>query len=418
MAKYRAYKLRALLSCIIVAFYFSYEMMQLTFFNTLHTELIRLYQINEMQLSFLASAYLYSCAASLIPAGILFDRLPVKPLLLFTLWLAIMGTLVMAMVQNLWFLVLARGLIGIGNGFALLGYLKLISNYFPQKKTALAKSFIYSAGMLGCIFAQQPFSYVTHWLGLRTSLFSLGVLGIIIWGIMAFTLKTECIAANTLPSKQISLWQSLWRSLKLALINRRNLTCGFYACIVNLPMVLLGALWGKAYLMAIYRLTSERAGYMISLIFIGIMLGSPLLGWIASKVKEQRYLMLFFAVLGGIVFLSLAYLPMNIIKLRIVFLLLGVITAAQLFSYLVVAKVNPREIEATSSSIIGILINAGGALYQLGFSWTLALFPAHPGESGNYVYSQTGFKYAFIIIALSFLLSGLLTYHIRENPDK
>ncbi len=411
MTKNQAYQWRALFSCIMVAFYFSYEMMQLTFFNTLHAELIKLYQINEMQLSYLASAYLYSCAASIIPAGILFDRLPVKPLLLVTLWFAIVGTLVMATAHNLWLLVMARGLIGIGNGFALLGYLKLASHYFPKKKAALAKSFVYSAGMLGCILSQQPFLYFTHWLGLRASLFSLGVLGMMIWGLMAFILKTERIAANISPSKQISLWQSL----KLALINPRNLSCGFYACIVNLPMVLLGALWGKTYLMAIHRLTSESAVRMISFIFIGVMLGSPLLGWIASKVKEQRYLMLLFAGLGGVIFLSLVYLPMDIVKLRMIFLLLGVITAAQLFSYLVVAKVNPREIEATSSSIIGILINAGGALYQLAFSWVLSLFP-HGG--GKAVYTQTGFKYAFIMVALGFLLSAMLAYYIRENPDK
>lgn len=411
MTKDRAYQWRALFSCIMVAFYFSYEMLQLTFFNTLHAELIKLYQLDQMQLSYLASAYLYSCAASIIPAGILFDRVPVKPLLLVTLGLAIMGTWVMAMAHNLWLLLMARGLIGIGNGFALLGYLKLASHYFPSKKAALAKSFVYSAGMLGCILSQQPFLYFTHWLGLRASLFSLGVLGIIIGGLMALILKTESIAANISPSKQISLWQSL----KLALINPRNLSCGFYACVVNLPMVLLGALWGKTYLMAIHRLTPESAGQMINLIFIGVMLGSPLLGWIASKVKEQRYLMLFFAGLGGVIFLSLVYLPMDIVKLRIIFLLLGVITAAQLFSYLVVAKVNPREIEATSASIIGILINAGGALYQLAFSWVLSLFPP---EGGKAVYTQTGFKYAFIMVALGFLLSAILAYYIRENPAK
>ncbi|MDF2867681.1 MAG: phtD [Gammaproteobacteria bacterium] len=409
MTKSRPYKLLAWFSCIIVALYFSYEMMQLTLLNTVHAELIRLYQINEMQLSFLASAYLYSCAASVIPAGILFDRWALKPLLLFTLFLAIVGTFLMAMTQNIWLAIMARGLIGIGNGFALLGYLKLVSNYFSGKGAALAKSFIYVAGMLGCILSQQPFLYATNRFGLRASLFGLGMLGIIIWVFMASILKTQPRAVNTLSAKQISLWQNL----KLAFVNQQNLSCGFYACIVNLPMVLLGALWGKAYLMTIHQLTAAKAGRIISLIFVGVMLGSPCLGYLAGKVKEQRYLMLLIAVLGGVVFLSLAYLPLNITMLRMLFLLLGVITAAQLLSYLMVAKISPREIEATSSSIISILVNAGGALYQLLFSWVLALFSMSETDP----YNKTGFKYAFIIIALSFLLSGILAYYIREEAD-
>lgn len=400
------------LSCLIVAIFYGYEMMQLTLINSISTELTAIFQLSSVELSLLASAYLYSCAAFTLPAGLLLDRFNIKPLLLTTLGLAIIGTFIIAATHQYWLALIARVFIGIGNVFAFIGFMKLVSAYFVDERQALVKSLIYPVGMLGCIASQTPFALLMRRIGFHAALNVIAWIGIGLFLAIIFFVKPT--AKNTQSSNPTSQEKKLGESIRLA-VNKRNILYGLYGCIANLPIILLGTLWGQIYLMQVHGLTDIDSSQVTSLIFWGVMLGAPLIGWLIRFFNNINYLIIITAVVGAVILSILAYSTSNITLLALVFFALGIITSSQLLSIIAVSNTSPKAIEATSIGIVSIMINIGGAFYQLVFSYLISFLKPSNCISIQCLYTSSAFKYIFIIVALQLVLTIIPIAYMKNK---
>ena len=96
------------------------------------------------------------------------------------------------------------------------------------------------------------------------------------------------------------------------------------------------------------------------MVFLGTIVGSPLLGWLSDRIKQRRLPMIVFAVLSFMVVLILIYTPhLSFVQLAIIFFILGFFTSAQIISYPLVAESNPRSIIGTAEGLASVLIMAG-----------------------------------------------------------
>jgi predicted MFS family arabinose efflux permease len=398
------------LSCLIVGIYYAYEMLQLALGATLSNELLRTLHFSVTQLSVFSSSYLYACAIAIIPAGLLLDRLPIKPLLLSSLVLVIIGVFIMANASNFQWMTVGRACTGFSSDFAFLGYLTMASRYFTGKAAAFAKSLVYSMGALGCIISQTPVTAIMQHIGWRSLLIWLGIIGIALFFLIwAGVRNIPPSRLHTTPSQTVSIWHSL----KLAAANKQNLLCAYYACIANFPLMLLGVLWSQIYLTKVLHLSTLQASTVNSLIFWGALFGSPLLGWLAGFFQQRR-LMLGIAFVGSACWLCLAFMPKNIYSLSILFAIFGILVNSQLYSVIAVSKLNPKHIAATSLSVVSIANNAGGAVYQLFFAWLLTSLRPDSCHAQACLYSANTFNFIFMLIAANYLLGALNAYFIQD----
>ena len=61
-----------------------------------------------------------------------------------------------------------------------------------------------------------------------------------------------------------------------------------YTCMMNLPLSLLGGLWGVMYLMDVHGFSKIDATYITSMLFVGMIFGSPLVGWISDRIGSRK----------------------------------------------------------------------------------------------------------------------------------
>src|SRR5205823_1769138 len=90
----------------------------------------------------------------------------------------------------------------------------------------------------------------------------------------------------------------LWRSVKLAALNPQNWLGGLYTALMNLPVFLLGALWGIHYLVAVRHITVVEASYATTIFFLGLLFGSAAFGWISDRIGRRILPMVIGAVLS------------------------------------------------------------------------------------------------------------------------
>ncbi len=409
----------AWLVTLTAALFFFYEFIQLNLFNAIDVQLMQAFQLNAPQLGQLSSMYFYANALCLFPAGILLDRYSTKKLLLGAVALCTIGTFIFAIANNYIVAALGRFLVGMGASFCFLSCIRLASRWFPPSKMALVTGLVVTMAMLGGLVAQTPLEILSNIMGWRNAVLLDAALGILV--AVAIALIVQDRPPNSHAIQQADQTQlkeiGFWRSIKLVLLNRNNWLGGIYTSLMNLPVFLLGALWGIHYLTEVHHISPVQASYATTLFFVGIIFGSPAFGWFSDRIGRRVLPMIIGAILSLIVMLVLMYTPdLSLKALIILFFLIGFVTSSQVLSYPAIAELNPSTLTSTAVSVDSITIMVSGAIFQPFFGWIMSAHWDHAmTPEGVPLYSSSDFMNAMMIMPIAFILSIFIGWMIKES---
>ncbi len=378
--------------------------------------------INAHQLGLLSSMYFYGGFLILFPAGLLLDRFSTKKLMLMAMLLAIISVFLFAISTNLFLLYLSRLASGVAAAFAFLGAINLATQWFETRQMAFVTGYIVSIAMLGGIFAQTPMAILEALLGWRQAMMLFGLLGlfflILIWSYLRNTpANIEIEKTKQTGSKIKSL--TLMKQIKIVILNKYNWFSGLYVALMAIPFYLLGALWGTAYLTQIFKISNIQASTVISMLFLGLLIGSPIVGLTSDWLKRRVYLMR----VGAIVSLALIILVMyssdlSSSLLMILFFILGFSASSQILSYTVITEANSPLVTSSALSISSLLLMISGFVSQPLFGWLIGLRWDHSMINNIPIYSRSNYQTALWIILAGFILSIIFTFFIKETYGK
>lgn len=398
---------RAWLVCSTAALFFFFMFTQMLVFNAISGYLMQDFNISAAQLGYLSTYFFLGNILCLFPAGMILDRFSPHKVLLSALALLTLGTLIFGLTHSYGIAAFSRVITGIGAAFALLGGIKIASRWFPSQKMALVVGTIVTIGVFGGFIAQTPVTVLVDHFGWRpTSLISV-CLGVIVFLLIAIIVRDypeeskETIAAQKKDLKATGFWSSLGRSVS----KKQNWLAGSYTSLLNLPIFILGGMWGISYLVDVQKFDRTHASYITSMLFVGMMVGSPLLGWVSDRIRLRRLPMIGGAIAALIVIFIIMSIPgMGLGSFLVLFFLLGIASAAQVISYPLVAESNPPAITATATSLASLLIMMGGYANAL-FGWVL-------GATGN------NYNIAMWIMPIAFAVGLVAAFLAKESHCK
>jgi len=362
-------------------------------FNALGTDLSLTYHLSPMGLGWVSSMYFWANVLSLIPMGILCDRMSPKKIILMALLVSILTVVSIALSHDLWILIVSRLFMGMAGGCVFVGCMRIAVNWFPLSSMARAAGFIVTMGMFGGFMVQSPFIILIKGFGWREALLIASGIGLVIFILILLGVKDQpkkymndlekdLKIEGAVPVKSLG---SLLGNLKLALSNSQNWFAGLAGSLNNLPIFLLGALWGVPYLSHVHGFTETEAGLISGMLYFGTMLGSPLIGMISDKL-ERRKMPMIFGIICSIILIELCvHVSLNnLILWCVLFFLLGVTASAQVLAYPIVAESNPKHIISTATAIISMQMLLGGAISEPLFGYVLTYFSDTRSLSGAY----------------------------------
>jgi MFS family permease len=321
---------------------------------------------NSLYLGFLSSAYIFGDALWLIPAGLILDKVnPLKVVLVsFLGYLA--ALFLFSYSNNHDLLVFSRFLMGCFHAFSLLACLKLISyNIKPQHKTLLI-SLAVTIALLGGLIAQIPLFYLIENFGLSTALTINLIFGAIIFSIIfvfyKFSLSNSQLNIDS-NVESVKIIHNIYYTLK-----KKNIWyAAAYVATLSLPLMILGSVWGIEYLVAINHISATHASYVSSMIFMGIILGGPLVGLISCKIAVETLLR--FGAIGTFLVLLLVILSAKfpVALLGPLFFLLGLISSCQILGYTVMSQASNQALAGISIGVANALVMFFTALCQMIF---------------------------------------------------
>lgn len=396
--------------CIVSSLFFMYHFIQATLFDSISVNLMRTFDLNAYELANLSAAYFYGNILCLLPAGIILDRINTKKILCITLFFLILSNFIFGIMINFKIAFIARLVAGFCGGFAFLSSLKLAMNWFSSDKIPLILGIIITIGFLGGVISHQPIVYLSESFGLNVVFLLLTLLGIIILVLNLKYLKNYSkINEFKKTSNRITI-KKLFLQLKEILNNPYVWIGGLFTTFLNLPVLLFGALWGTFYLHQGHHISMDNASLISSLTFIGLIVGTPLVGYYAKTTTRIKQI-LFLGAIGCCIMLACLILCKitSVIMLGIIFLLLGFFSSTQAVGYSIVITNSNSELVSFASSIMSMLIFGGGTLIKIIFGFILDKnWNGIIADNGVRLYSNTSFNISLTFVEFFFISSIFL----------
>ncbi|MGL5743064.1 MAG: MFS transporter [Legionella sp.] len=398
--------LMAWVVCLSAGLFFLYEFFQLNIFDVINQPLRDEFHIDAAQLSWMSSAYLWADILFLLPAGVIIDRFSTRTVILSAMLVCVLGTVGFALTDSFILASFYHFLSGIGNAFCFLSCVVLVSHWFPPRRQALVIGSLVTMAFVGGMMAHTPFAYLYELFGWRNALLIDGAVGaaLLLWIYWVARDKP-----NDSPLKTRTNQGNVFAEFVKALANSQNWLAGFYTSFINLPIMVLCALWGASYLQVVHHLPDMAASSVVSLIFIGSVIGCPLAGWLSDSQGRRKPLMIVGAIATLITMVPLFLdITLSQMTLSIIFFALGFFTSTQVISYPLVAESNSAEYTGAATGIASVIIMGGGGVGQILFGWLIA----HHAGAGVTNYSVADFQFAmwmFPITAIAALVAVLMT---------
>jgi len=369
-------------------------------------------------LGLLSSAYFYPYAVMQLPAGLLSDSWGPRRSISVFFVLAFVGSVILGSASSILWAVVGRILVGLGVSMLFVPTMKILAEWFRIREFATMTAILMVMGGIGSLTAAAPLALLSDSIGWRMSFAAVGVFTLVM-AILVWLFVRDRPADLGWPSLTDSATSEvkaigLMEGVKKVLIYPWFWPVAiwfFFDCAVFFSF---GGLWGGPYLMHVYGLTKTEAGQILSMLAIGMIIGSPLVSFLSNRVLRGRKPVL---LLSGLVLLGVTYLlafhtsDLSIPVLYLICFALGIFSSAiVVVGFTTTKELFPVQIAGTSTGLVNLFPFAGGAIFQPLLGYLLE----RNGKVGG-AFTVAGYEQAFFALFLCGLAAFIACLFLKET---
>jgi MFS family permease len=407
--RWKAYTIFFLASC-----FYLYEFILQVAPSVMAEPMMKTFHITAEGFGIISAFYFYAYAPMQLPAGLMFDRFGPRRLMTFALLLCAFGSFFFASTDSVITAALGRFMIGIGSAFSFIGVLVLCSRWFPAHYFAILAGVAQLMSSVGAIFGEMPLAWLIKAVGWREASFILALIGIALSGLLFKLVKDYPDGHEefqTGPGLKVELQ-------RLMAVCGKGYTwiIGTYAFSIWTPIAVFAALWGVPYLQEKFQISVVAASGMCSIIWIGIGIGSPLLGWLSDRLENRRIALGLSSAMGLIATLFILYDGHLTYSMAYFMLFLfGLGAGGQSVSFAVVRDYNPPQLVGTASGFNNLSVLIGGSIFQP----LVGILLNHSHQShlvnGIPVYSVDAYQNALIVMPVCYFVSLMIVLFVLKE---
>lgn len=378
-------------------------------------QLMREFQLTGAGLGNLAATFYYTYMVTQLFVGLLLDKYSARWLTSIAIFACALGIFLFAQVHTTLAASLARGLMGMGVAFATVAYMKFAAMWFAPRHYAFISGLLATAAMSGAVFGQAPLSWWVNSMGWRHCLSLVGIIGFVVAALFFCIVRdasTTTLEPNVYKKSYIA-YKDIWQIFK----NPQNWLLTLYSGLAFSPVAVFGGLWGNPFLEQAYHLNKTEAASLVSLVFIGLGLGSPLLGLLSSRLRNRRYLMFFSTFTSFLAILLILYVhAMPLWLLSLLLFIFGAGLGAFMLVFTIAKELNSASLTATVIAMVNTSDAVLDAITEpsigklLDYTWDGTLVNGIP------YFSLHSYYIGLSVLPLYLFLACILLIWIKENP--
>ncbi len=390
----------------------------------LSDRLVADFGVTAAQLGTLHASFFVIYALTQVPSGVLADRYGPRYVGAGGAVVLSLGAIAFTASGSYIAAFLARALIGLGSSVVFVTILRFCANWYRNDEFGTMTGLTAGIAGLGAIFATTPLALAIEAFGWRPALSALGALGFLA-AVAVFLLARQSPETAGLapiddvpeqPSVTLRETAGYLRDL-LGDGDQYLLSVIFFAA--NGTVLTIIGLWGVPYLVVLYGLDVTTASYYTLLGSVGILVGSPTVGWVSDRLGQRLLPM----VVGlGVFLLSLAIVPVfgtpPLPVVALTFFVAGSSIGFTMLSLSVVKESYPAEASGVATGTVNAAGFFGATVLPPLMGLVLDRYRTGDVVAGTVAYTEFGYRVAFgvttVAVAVAFL--SALALYARRRP--
>lgn len=345
-----------------------------------------------------------------LPIGIMLDRFGPRKIMSGCIGLTVIGLLPIIFAENWVYLIIGRGLIGIGSSAAILGTFKIIRMTFKEHHFPRMLSISVTIGLIGAIYGGGPVSYMCTILGYKAVVEIFIALGILLGCI------TYLIVPETATNTKVTPNESIVSNIKSVMTNRKVIMLCFFSGLLLGPLEGFSDVWGASFLKQVYGFDTTTAGYLPSMIFIGMCFGAPLLSLMAEKTGDYLGTIVVAGTIMFFVFTALVAGVLTKTSITTGFILIGICCAYQILAIYKASTYVPENLAGLTTAVANMIIMSFGYGFDTVIGYIVNAYGG-PHVTRAFVY---GIGFIPVTLALGVIGFMFLAYEesasLKPNP--
>ncbi|STY29270.1 major facilitator family transporter (MFS) [Legionella wadsworthii] len=407
---------RAILIISLCAAFLFYKYILQNFPSVMPQQLMDAFNLQGLGLGVLSGVYFWTYLIVPLFVGIVLDRYGTRWVTTGAIFCCAFGIYIFSQAQELNSAIWGRSLTGVGVSFASIAYFKLSAVWFPKKYYALLTSLLVTAAMVGAIFGQMPLAWLVSQIGWRASLVNVAWMGIILAFLFVFIVKDKPTFASTSAETKrqpASANPHLWQDILLIIKNKQNWLLTGYSGLAFAPIVIFCGLWGNPFLQKAYHLDKLIAPSLISLVFVGLAIASPVFALFVNRIQNRCALMFYSTLISALSISLVIYAhPMPIWLLSILLFVFGFSLGAFPLVFVIGKESNPLYLAGTVTS----LINASDAFLDAITEPAIGkLLDAFSDAGAAHDFSLNSYHIALAILPVFQIIGAFLMRWVKDE---
>ena len=247
-----------------------------------------------------------------------------------------------------------RLLQGAGSAFAFTGAVYLAAHGFPARYLATAIGATQCVGMLGGSAGQNIVGpMIEHGVGAHVFWVGIGVVILVNAALLYFATPKEQFG----PHLQEGGLGSLLKPYEVVFSNPQSYLCGIVAGLLFAPTTIGDMIWGVAAFQKDLQFSYHSAVVIASMVPLGWVFGSPLLGWLSDRIGRRKPVIIGSAAIMMLAAAQIVFKPLPI-SAKLGMFIFGVASGAAMIPYSIIKEVNPDSVKGSATGGINFLVFA------------------------------------------------------------
>lgn len=370
---------------------------------------------------FLSSAYFYPYAAMQIPAGLLADSWGPRNSITLFFGFAFIGSLILGVAPTVSWAIVGRTLVGVGVATLFVHTMKILAEWFRPEEFASMTGILMAMGGVGSLAAATPLAWLSDMIGWRYSFVSVGILTLILAVFIWLFVRDRPSDMGWPPliespsENQPAI--GLGKSIRIVLSSPWFWLMGVWFFTNCGAYFSFAGLWGGPYFMHVYGLSKTESGKVLSMIAIGMVIGSPLVGYLSNRIFKARKPVLIlsnFVLLGLTGLLTFFTDRMTVPGLYLFCLVMGMFPSAiVVIGFTMNKELFPVSIAGTATGLVNLFPFVGGAVLQPTIGYILEYY----GKTGDQ-FTLEGYRSAFWMLFFCGIVALFSSFFMKETLKK
>lgn len=395
----------------IAAMFYSYEFFLRVSPSIMTKNLMVDFHISARQVGLLSSYYFWSYTPMQLFIGVIMDHYKIRILIISAIAACTIGAWLFFSQNSLFITGFGRLVIGFGSAFAFVAVLKITAEWLPNKYFSIISGVTTSLGMLGAISGEYLLSNTIDSIGYDNTINLILYFGIFLIVLASIFIKDHHkLKDSNKISEQLG---SLYNSLLTVAKNKQIWINAIISAALYMPTTFFAGQWAISYFIDVHHVTTSQAAFASSILFIGWIIGAPLMGWLSNKVGRRNPFLFTCTSATIIASILLLYIPTNYAVNLVLMFIIGFFSSGQILVFAIAHEISASTLVATAIAFINMATMFGGFVQQF-----VGVILDSNNAGNTIAFNEYSYKIALSTMPICFFIGLIFCFFLKETYCK